>query len=46
MSAIVYFSWTIVIAAGIGLMTGTAGFVTSLVFTKLIYSAIKVSINI
>jgi transmembrane 9 superfamily member 2/4 len=42
-SFIVYFSWTAVVSAGLGLMTGTAGFAACFIFIRSIYSAIKVN---
>ncbi|KAJ3301299.1 hypothetical protein HDV03_001048 [Kappamyces sp. JEL0829] len=41
-SAIVYFAWTAAISGGLGMMTGTAGFVSCFVFIRHIYSAIKI----
>lgn len=41
-SAIIYFAWTGAISAGLGLMTGTAGFVSCFLFIRQIYSSIKI----
>lgn len=41
-SKIVYFSWTLITSAALGLMTGAIGFLACLLFVRKIYEAIKI----
>lgn len=41
-STIVFFGWTAAMSAGIGLMGGTAAFISCLLFIRKIYNAIKI----
>jgi transmembrane 9 superfamily protein 2/4 len=41
-SSAIYFGWTAAMAGGVGLVTGTTGFLSSLIFVRKIYKAIKV----